>query len=121
MKTVIRHVLVFFGSICVALGVLGIFLPLVPTTPLLLLGAACYVRGSEKMYNRLLANKWLGPYIRDFREGRGMPLKAKVTTLVVLWITMIFSALAIEVWWLRALLFLIAVGVTVYLSTLKNR
>jgi uncharacterized membrane protein YbaN (DUF454 family) len=114
-----RALLVVCGTISVALGVLGIFLPLLPTTVFLLLAAACYARSSERFYLKLLNNRWLGSYIRTQREGRGMRRRDKAVTLALLWIgigaTMIWTA---EAWWLRLLLAAIAIGVTVHVVKL---
>lgn len=79
------------GLICVALGAIGIMLPILPTTPFLLAAAACFCKSSTRMYNWLLNNKWFGEYIRNYREGKGIPLKTKITALTVLWITIVIS------------------------------
>jgi uncharacterized membrane protein YbaN (DUF454 family) len=114
-----RAVLIVTGTLSVALGVLGIFLPLLPTTIFLLLGAACYARSSERFYLRLINSRVLGAYIRNHREGRGMRRRDKVITLALLWIgigaTMIWS---VDAAWLRVLLFGIATGVTVHVVRL---
>lgn len=116
-----KALLVVCGSVCVALGVIGIFLPLMPTTVFLLLAAACYARSSERFYQRLVTNRWLGGYIRASREGRGMSRRHKTFTLALLWLgigaTAIFTT---EAWWLRALLLAIAVGVTVHVARLPG-
>ncbi|MCL5877899.1 MAG: YbaN family protein [Candidatus Bathyarchaeota archaeon] len=75
------------GLICVGLGTIGMVLPLLPTTPFLLAAAACFCKSSTRMYNWLLNNKWFGEYIRNYKEGRGLPIKTKVTALTVLWAT----------------------------------
>jgi uncharacterized membrane protein YbaN (DUF454 family) len=115
-----KALLVVCGSIAVALGVVGIFVPLMPTTVFLLLAAACYARSSDRFYQRLIANRWLGGYIRNSREGRGLTRREKATTLVLLWgglaATAVFS---IEAWWLRALLALLGASVTVHVARLK--
>jgi uncharacterized membrane protein YbaN (DUF454 family) len=114
-----RLLLIAGGTLCVALGVLGIFLPLLPTTVFLLMGAACYARSSERFYQKLITNRWLGGYIRNHREGRGMKRRDKFVTVALLWIgigaTMIWTA---EAWWLRVLLFAIAASVTVHVVRL---
>lgn len=105
------------GTICVVLGVLGIILPLLPATPFLLLASACYVRGSERLNRRLLENKYLGPYIVNIKERRGLPLRAKVYTLLLLWPSILFSAYRLNS--LPLLLVLVAcgsIGTTVVLS-----
>ena len=88
----IRVVLIITGTFFVGLGILGIFLPLLPTTPFLLLAAACYARSSKRFYNWLLNNKWFGNYIKNYRDGKGVPLKVMVLSISLLWITIIFSA-----------------------------
>jgi uncharacterized membrane protein YbaN (DUF454 family) len=105
------------GTVCVGLGVLGIILPLLPATPFLLLASACYVRGSERLNRRLLENKYLGPYIVNIKERRGLPLRAKVYTLLLLWPSILISAYRLGS--LPLLLVLVAcglIGTTVVLS-----
>lgn len=125
MKGMIKVLLITIGSVSVVLGVLGIFLPLLPTTPFLLLGAACYCKASKRLYDLLLNNKFLGQYIRDFHEGNGIPLRAKIVAISLLWITIGYSIFfVISVIVAKVLLFLIAVGVTIHLlsfKTLKNK
>jgi uncharacterized membrane protein YbaN (DUF454 family) len=116
-----KALLVVCGTLCVALGVLGIFLPLLPTTVFLLMAAACYARSSDRFYQRLVQSRWLGGYIRNHREGRGMKRRDKAVTLAVLWIgigaTMIWTA---QTWWLRLLLLAIAAGVTAHVVKLPT-
>jgi hypothetical protein len=122
MKSIVNYILIGVGTLSIVLGILGIFLPLLPTTPLLLLGAACYMRGSKRLYDRLLANKWLGGYIRDYHENKGIPLRAKVVSIAALWVTMGFSIFfLIKFFWLRLILLAIAIGVTTFLLSQKTR
>lgn len=116
-----RGLLTAAGSIALGLGVVGIFVPLLPTTPFLLLAAACYVRSSERLSGWLLNHRILGRYIRDYRDGRGMPLRAKIVTLVLLWGTIGASATwAVSLLWVRLLLAAVALGVTVHLLVIKT-
>lgn len=85
--------LIIVGSISLALGVIGIVLPLIPTTPLLLLAAACYVRSSYKLYIWLINNKHFGHYIQNYREGKGIPLKAKIIGISLIWISIGYTAI----------------------------
>jgi uncharacterized membrane protein YbaN (DUF454 family) len=104
---------VALGSVALGLGVAGVFLPLLPTTPFLLLAAALWCKGSPRLYRWLLDSPRLGCYIRNFRETRSIPLRAKVVSVAMLWATIVLSAfLAVEAWWLRALLMCVAAGVT---------
>jgi uncharacterized membrane protein YbaN (DUF454 family) len=98
------------GHVCVALGVIGAFLPLLPTTPFLLLAAACYVRASERHYRRLLDSRLLGPHIRSYREKGAVPLRTTAFALTLLWASLLFSMYRVDKPVLDALL--VAVGVT---------
>ena len=114
--TLMRAVLIVCGTIFVGLGILGIFLPLMPTTVFLLLAAACYARSSERFHRRLVEHPWLGPYIR---QRHGMTARQKAVTIAILWLslaaTMIWSARSP---WLRLLLIAIGAGVTLHVVRL---
>jgi uncharacterized membrane protein YbaN (DUF454 family) len=116
-----RHVYVAAGTVCLGLGILGIVLPLLPTTPLLLLAAACYARGSERFYHWLLNHRWFGPHIRNYRDGAGIPLRAKVTAVTLVWATILLAVVfAVELPWVRVLLIAIAAGISAYLLRLPT-
>lgn len=116
-----RILFIVAGTICLGLGTLGIILPLLPTTPFLLLTAACYMRGSDRMYQWLLNNKWFGTYIRNYREGKGIPLRGKISALVLLWTTISFTAIfIISIGVIRVTLFIIAAIVSIYLIKLPT-
>jgi uncharacterized protein len=117
----VRALFIFAGTLSVALGVLGIFLPLVPTTPFLLLAAYCYTRSSPRLLEGLLTSRWFGAYIRNYREGRGIPMREKVLTLSLLWLTIAASTLfVLDSWPLRLLLLAIAAGVTIHVVRVKT-
>ena len=125
MKTersiLLRFLLIFVGTLCVILGVIGILFPVLPTTPFLLLAAICYARSSERFYHWLMNNRWCGDYIRNYREGKGIPVKQKIFTLVLLWLTIGFTTvLVVSQWWVRLILLGIAVGVTIHLVKIKT-
>jgi uncharacterized protein len=114
-----KAVLVTAGSLCLALAVLGVFLPLLPTTPFLLLASACYVRSSERLHGWLMGNRMLGPYIRNFKERRGIPLRARVTTVVLLWLPLAYSIYRLDLLWLELLLLLMGVIWSVLILRMK--
>ena len=120
MNELVKKLLVLIGTICLALAILGIFLPVLPTTPFLLLAAVCYARGSKRFYDWLMANRWLGPYIRNYREGKGIPLKQKILMILLLWLTIGFSVWTVSLWWVQVILLAIAGGVTIHLITIKT-
>jgi uncharacterized membrane protein YbaN (DUF454 family) len=105
----------------VGLGVVGVFVPILPTTPFLLLAAAAFVRSSPRLYHWLIHHKWFGNYIRYYREYRAIALRAKVVTLALLWAVIGYTAIGVvQDWWLRALLASIAVGVSAHVLSLKT-
>ncbi len=112
----IRRVLIVAGFLFVGLGILGIFLPVLPTTPFLLLAAACFARSSQKFYNWLLNNRWFGRYIRNYREGKGIPLRVKIITISLLWVTILISAYFVSIIYVRIFLILVAIGVTIHVA-----
>ena len=113
--------LITVGIISVGLGLLGVFIPVLPTTPFLLLAAGCFMRSSQRLYDWLIRHKWFGEYIRNYREYRAIPPRAKVVTLVLLWSVIGTAALfAVTLWWVRVLLGVVAVGVTLHLLHLKT-
>ncbi|HYD60747.1 MAG TPA: YbaN family protein [Noviherbaspirillum sp.] len=108
------------GSIAVVLAILGIFLPLLPTTPFLLLASACYLRGSERMHRWLRNHRLFGEYLRNFEDNRALPLRAKVVTLVMLWTSMAYSIFIVKALLLRIMLAAIATGVTIMILRMKT-
>ncbi len=120
-KPLSRKFLIFVGVLSVGLGTAGIFLPLLPTTPFLLLAAACFSRSSDKLYQWLIGHKWFGRYIKNYREHKAIPMPSKIVILMLLWGTLgfttiwIISALAV-----RVLLLIIGVGVTMHVLSLKT-
>lgn len=109
------------GSLSLVLGIIGIFLPVLPTTPFLLLAAALFFRSSPRVYEWLLNHRYLGSYVRSFREDKAIPLRAKVIALSLLWLTALHCmAFVFDSWWLCGLMMAVAIGVTVYLSSFKT-
>jgi hypothetical protein len=120
-ENVLKILLIVSGTFFLFLGLIGIFIPILPTTPFLLLAAACYARGSKKFYNWLINNRFLGKYIKNYREGRGISLKIKIITISILWITILFSTfLIVTNLLLQIILLIIAICVTIHLLTIKT-
>ena len=116
---VLRWSLITVGLACTGLAILGIFLPLLPTVPLLLLAAACFARSSERFHGWLLQHPRLGPMIRGYLDGQGIPLRSKIYAIALLWLTISISALFLtSLLWVQITLFAIGCGVTVYLLRL---
>lgn len=116
-----KWLLISAGMLCVALGTIGIVVPLLPTTPFLLLAAACFVRSSDRLYSWLTSHRVFGSYIRNYREHRGMTAKARFLTLLVLWAGVGYATVVVaRSWILRGILLGIAVSVTIYLMRLRT-
>lgn len=116
-----KYALISAGLASTALGVAGIFIPLLPTTPFLLLAAACFLRSSDSLYEKLTTHRILGEYIRNYSEKRAIDLKAKVTAIVLLWLSIGYSAIYIvNVIYVKVILLAVAACVTAHLLTLKT-
>jgi uncharacterized membrane protein YbaN (DUF454 family) len=120
-RTLRRAMLIAGGSVCLGLGIVGVFLPLLPTTPFLLLAAACYVRSSRRIYDWLLNVRWLGSYVRSYRERRGVPLRVKTLAISLLWITIGYSVVSVvHLLLLRIILLAVAAAVTMHILSIPT-
>ena len=109
------------GTLSLIVGIIGIFLPVLPTTPLILLATYCYYRGSRHMYHWLMHHPYLGTYIRNFTEKKVIPLHAKILTLSLLWASLLFCAYILNPIWLKALMIAIAIGVTWHILSYRSK
>jgi uncharacterized membrane protein YbaN (DUF454 family) len=117
----LRYVLIGAGCISLGLGLAGIPLPVLPTTPFLLLSAGCFARSSPRLLRWLMTNRLFGRYLRNYCEKKGVSVRIKIGVLALLWIAIGLSAFgAVEAWWLRILLLTIAAGVTVHVLRLPT-
>lgn len=122
MRAFLRQLLVVCGTLFVILGIVGIIVPLVPTTPFLLLAAFCYARSSEKLYNKLLNTKWLGEYIKSFQAGKGIPLRAKFVSILMLWLTSGYSIFyIIPLIWVKVIVLGIVSYITYYIWSIPSK
>lgn len=116
-----KYILAFLGSLSLALGILGIFLPVLPTTPFLLLAAALYVRSSERLYNWLMQHRHLGPYIKNFRENKAIPLRVKIVSVGLVWVTLLYCAVFVaKEWWMSLVFVIIATAVSIHILHYKT-
>lgn len=118
-----RPLLAAAGLFFTALALLGILLPVLPTTPFLLLAAWCFARSSARLHSWLHENRLFGAYLRRYSNGEGLPLQTKATTISLLWLTL--GASAAWAWpqrpWLAAALLLIGAAVTAHIALIKAR
>ena len=117
---IMRYLYIVLGTFSLVMGIIGIFLPVLPTTPLLLLTAFCYYRGSKRMYAWLMRHPYLGAHIRNFRENRIIPRRVKIVTLILLWASLLFCAYILSPIWLKCLMIAIAIGVTWHILSYKS-
>lgn len=120
IKIIKKYLLIIFGTLMLALGITGIFIPVLPTTPFLLLTSYCYLKSSKGLYQWLISHKTYGPLIKSYMEQRAIPKKTKIFALSLLWISLIFSMLLIGKLLLSILLSAIGMGVSIYILSLKT-
>lgn len=116
----VRGLLIVAGFGFVALGVIGIFVPVMPTTIFLILAASCFIRSSDKFYKWLIGNRYFGKFILNYREKRGITRKSKLISIVFLWLTISISIYFVNLLWVRILLLLIAGGVTWHILAIRT-
>ncbi|MGD9116508.1 MAG: YbaN family protein [Dehalococcoidia bacterium] len=116
-----RYLLIATGTICLAVGIIGIFTPILPTTPFLLLAAVCYANSSARFHRWLLNNRVFGSYIRNYTEGRGIPLKVKIGTIALLWTTIGISIWLVANTIVTVILLIVAAGVSLHIAFIRTR
>ena len=119
---IVKYLLIILGIISLSLGVIGIFLPVLPTTPFLLLASALFLRSSKRLYNYLMNHPKLGPYIHDFLIDRSISLRVKIVSLSMLWASLTSCAIFVsERLIMRIMFILIAIGVSIHILSFKTR
>ena len=120
-RTPVKILLTILGIISLGLGILGAFLPVLPTTPLLLLSAALFLRGNERLYNWLMNHPKLGTYISSFLKHKAIPMRVKVISVAALWLSLLFCTIFVaEHWALRTLFPAIAIAVTIHILSYRT-
>ena len=117
---ILKAVLLACGFICVFLGALGIPLPVLPTTPFLILAAVCFSYSSERFYKKIVENKHFGKSVKNYLNGRGIPLKAKIVATTVLWLSLGFSFWLVKPLWLKIMLPCVGIFVTWFILREPN-
>ncbi|MBN1525326.1 MAG: YbaN family protein [Spirochaetales bacterium] len=117
-----KVILIGLGFVFIGLGVLGIFLPLLPTTPFLLLAATCFARSSQKFYQLLIASPVLGKYIKNYHEGNGIPVRVKIFAISVLWTSILFTTVFLfDSIAVRIILPVIALAVSIHIILIRKQ
>jgi len=115
-----KYFLIALGSVALVLGIIGIFLPVLPTTPFLILAAFCYMRSSKRLYNWLINHRIFGAYIYNYMTYKAVTKSTKIGSLLFLWLSISISMLIISNIYVTLLLLFIGGGVSIHLLTLKT-
>ena len=120
-STAARSLALVVLAVSLVLGALGLFLPVLPTTPFMILAAACYLRSSKRMHAWILQSNLFGETIENYEAGRGLNRDTKIRALVLMWATITISAFFfVDQLIFRGAMFLVAAGVTIYLLRLPT-
>ena len=112
-----------FGVLSLGLGIIGIFLPLLPTTPFILLSAYLFAKSSTRLHHWITNHKLFGDYIRSYNEDKSISMQVKIMAIGMIWSSMLFSIFFVlnDKWWLQLILVSIAIGVTTHLIMMKTK
>lgn len=117
----IKILLGVLGSLFLTIGIIGIFLPILPTAPFLVVSAGCFAKSSEAMHNWLLTNRLFGKYIRNHQEGKGLPLKMRLISVALLWFALSLSIIYCVHLPVRILLVVVGFGVTIHIMGQREK
>ena len=113
--------LTLIGFLFLAVGIVGIFVPVLPTTPLIVLASVIFSMSNEKIYNYIANTKHLGAYVRNYQDKIGVPIKTKIISLVYLWLSLVLSCLFIEKYFIHWILLVVGVLVSLHIILLKTQ
>lgn len=117
-----RYFYLISGFLLVAIGVIGIFLPVLPTTIFLILASACFVKSSPKANEWLRNHRILGMYVKNYQDKSGLTVRAKIFNIAFLWTMILLSAFYLtDEFYIKIILLLIAAGVTIHLLMIKTK
>ncbi len=116
-----KALFICIGMFSLVLGLLGVMLPVLPTTPFVLLAAACFCKGSDRLYRWLLSTRYFGSLIENYRKHNGVPLRVKRVAIAYLWVGLIISSILAHNIYVWVILAVVGIGVTVHLATMKTR
>jgi uncharacterized membrane protein YbaN (DUF454 family) len=120
MKPVVRYLYIILGIIFLSLGIIGVFLPILPTTPFLLLTSFCFLRSSKRLYNWLVNHRIFGVFIYNYLTYKSATRNTKIGTLVFLWASLFISSLFISQLSIKLVLLAVGIGVTIHICTLRT-
>ncbi len=113
---------IILAWISLTLAVVGAFLPILPTTPFVLLAAFLFSKGSPRLHHWLIGHRLFGPPIRDWQAGLGISLKAKIMAIIMMWVSILYSAnYHVPIIWVKVLLVIVAIGVSIFLIKIPTK
>ncbi|MEG2527091.1 MAG: YbaN family protein [Oscillospiraceae bacterium] len=118
--TLLKPILIVCGSLALALGAVGLALPVFPTTPFIILAAACFAGSSPKLYAWLEHSRIFGAFIVNYRTKSGVPRKTKLAALIFLWSMLALSAFFSKRLWVMGILLVVGIGVSVHILLIKT-
>ena len=121
MKNLKKKLYIAFGFLAVALAIIGVFIPGLPTVPFLLVALFCFERSSKKYHDMIMNNKYFGPVLQDYYSGKGLTLSVKIKAILFLSCGMIFSIYKIQNLHARIGLALVWLGVAIHIILLKTK
>lgn len=120
IKTAVRYLYILLGAIFLSLGVIGVFLPILPTTPFLLLTSFCFLRSSKRLYNWLVNHRIFGVFIYNYLIYKSATKNTKIGTTIFLWASLFISSLFISQFVIKLVLLAVGIGVTIHIYSLKT-
>lgn len=121
MERTVKIILTIFGLIALGLGIAGAFMPVLPTTPFLLLAATLFLKSNKVLYQWLMNHPKLGTYISNFLVHKAIPLRVKIVSISTLWLTLLYCAIFMAEHWAFRLAFIaLAIGVTIHILSYKT-
>ena len=120
MQSIKKYLLLIIGTISLILGTIGIFIPLLPTTPFILLASFCYIRSSNRLYDWLINHKIFGKYIYDYLVHKSVKKSAKITAVSLIWFSLFFSFYIINNLYINLILLIIGILVSIHIIRLKT-
>lgn len=121
MKPTLKQILLFaLGSLSLMFGLIGIVLPVLPTTPFLLISAYCYLRSSKKLYLWLTHNRLFGKYLYNYAVHHAVPRQTKIVSIIVLWVGLVTSILLVNLLYVRLILVVVGIAVSTHLLSLRT-
>jgi uncharacterized membrane protein YbaN (DUF454 family) len=115
-----KKLLIIFGTLSLILGIIGVVIPILPTTPFLLLSAFCYLHGSKRLYKWLLNHKFFGSYIYNYMTYKAIKRSTKIGSVLFLWISLAISIIIVQNLHVRIFLILVGIVVSIHLLMMKT-